>query len=139
MILVYLAARFEMREALGAWRDLFRTHGIDVTSRWIGGDHDTPRAGEAEDAARRRFAEEDLDDIRVADCVVLLNPREHHRSGRGGRHVEVGYALALGKPIIIVGERENVFHWCTGVSVVSYETQLPAAIRMACAKVEARS
>jgi hypothetical protein len=31
-------------------------------------------------------------------------------SGRGGRHVEFGYAMALGKRLIVVGHRENLFH-----------------------------
>jgi len=32
------------------------------------------------------------------------------RSGRGGRHVEFGYAMAKGKRLIVVGYRENLFH-----------------------------
>lgn len=31
-------------------------------------------------------------------------------SGRGGRHVELGYALALDKSIWLVGRREHIFH-----------------------------
>ena len=30
--------------------------------------------------------------------------------GKGGRHVEHGYAMALGKRIVVVGPREHVFH-----------------------------
>ena len=30
--------------------------------------------------------------------------------GKGGRHVEFGYGLGLGKKMIVVGPRENVFH-----------------------------
>lgn len=30
--------------------------------------------------------------------------------GRGGRHVEFGYAMAKGKRLIVVGHRENLFH-----------------------------
>ena len=31
-------------------------------------------------------------------------------STRGGRHAEFGIALALGKRVIVIGPRENVFH-----------------------------
>ena len=41
----------------------------------------------------------------------------HFRSGRGGRHVEFGLAIAWGKPVYLVGERENVFHWLPQVRV----------------------
>ena len=30
---------------------------------------------------------------------------------RGGRHVEFGMALALGKPIFVYGHKENIFHY----------------------------
>jgi hypothetical protein len=30
--------------------------------------------------------------------------------GKGGRHVEYGLALGLGKRLIICGPRENIFH-----------------------------
>jgi hypothetical protein len=36
-------------------------------------------------------------------------------SGRGGRHVEFGAAVATGKRLIVVGHRENLFHHLPGV------------------------
>ncbi len=30
--------------------------------------------------------------------------------GKGGRHIEHGYAVATGKRLIVVGPRENIFH-----------------------------
>jgi hypothetical protein len=48
--------------------------------------------------------------------------------------VELGYALGLGKPVVLVGERENVFHWCPGVALTLDDEQcLVAAIRLAAA------
>lgn len=60
----------------------------------------------------------DLDDIRVADIFVVYKPRETHGRTTGGHHVEFGYALALGKPIVLIGEPENVFHVHPAVQVV---------------------
>ena len=91
--------------------------GVGTTSRWLNGHHGIDFdaiSGEE----RGRFAQEDLDDLDAADTFVLWNPRHHHRGGRGGRHVETGYALAHGKRVILVGERENVFHYLPEVEVV---------------------
>lgn len=88
-----------------------------VTARWINGGHEIS-ADAGSDEQRRRFAEEDMEDLRAADVMILHNPRACHRTGRGGRHVETGLALAHGIPVILVGEQENVFHWCSEVTPV---------------------
>ncbi len=111
---VYLAARYEMHPTMREWRRRLAVDGVAVTARWITGEH----AGSTE-AEKARYALEDLEDIRTADALIAFNPPDHHRSGRGGRHVELGYALALAKPVVIVGARENVFHWHPEVLVVS--------------------
>ena len=104
---VYLAGRYEsmdvMREVREVWGGGKRR--AVVTSRWIDGKH-----SDATRALSAVAATEDLEDIDAAEVLVIWSPREHFRTGRGGRHVEVGYALARGKRIILVGERENVFH-----------------------------
>lgn len=43
----------------------------------------------------------------------MISFTEPPRSGasRGGRHVEYGIALARGVRVIVVGFRENIFHW----------------------------
>lgn len=41
-------------------------------------------------------------------------------ASRGGRHVELGMAIALSKTIVIVGPRENVF--CTLPGIVHHDT-----------------
>ena len=114
---VYLAARYEEHPKMRVWRDVLASNGIVVTSRWINGGHDI-REDANHDEQRRRFAEEDLADIDEADALVAWNPKEHHRSGRGGRHVELGYAIAKGKMVILVGEPENVFHWHPAVATL---------------------
>jgi nucleoside 2-deoxyribosyltransferase len=111
-------------------RDALAVAGVVVTSRWIEGNHEIERdaSGEDADRERQRFAEEDLEDINRADVLVIFSPREHFRTGRGGRHVEVGYAIGRGIPIVLVGERENVFHWHSLVTVIALGDDLPAAL-----------
>jgi len=101
-ITVYLAGRTEDLAAVRTLRDRLKELGVRCTSRWLepGGIVENPRAG----------ALRCLMDIASADVVVLVNLKRVHRSGTGGRHVETGIALASGKPIVVLGERENVFH-----------------------------
>lgn len=103
----YLAARYSRRDEMLGVRDVLETFGHTVTSRWIDGAH---QAAPDDVDAMRRFASEDLSDLRDAERVLVFTetPREPH-TNRGGRHVELGIAYALGKPILIVGPYENAF------------------------------
>lgn len=108
---VYLAARYSRFREMQGCRTIIEALGHMVTSRWINGDHDYK--GEASPAAERlRFAQEDWDDLIAADCVVSFTEEPGKAGGRnrGGRHVEFGAGLALGKRMVVVGYRENVFH-----------------------------
>ena len=105
----YLASRYDDRRQLCEIRERLLAQGHEVTARWLNGSHELHEGVEhAEDA--RRFAEEDLRDIERADAVVLFNNPASLESVRGGRHIEFGYALALGKLLLIVGPRLSVFH-----------------------------
>ncbi len=128
MLKVYLAARFQEAPAMRSFAALLKASGIDTTSRWFDGTHEL-RSDLDEAKQRQRFAAEDLEDIDAADALVLFNPAEHHRSGTGGRHVEVGYAIGTQKPIFIVGARENVFHWHPSVTAVGDFAALIVALK----------
>jgi len=111
---IYLAAAYERKDEMMGVRDVLTALGYQVTSRWI----DQPPGeglGTAElsaDPARGvPYAELDLADLVAADTVISFTGQ----GGRGGRHVEFGWALALrryGNPVrlILVGPREHVFH-----------------------------
>jgi len=126
---VYLAARYQEHPAMRVLRDELVAAGIVVTSRWIEGGHDI-QADADHDEQRQRFCMEDLEDVDACDVLVVQSPKAHHRTGRGGRHVEVGYALAKGKPVILVGERENVFHWHPLVRLVDDNHEVATAIKI---------
>lgn len=129
---VYLSSQFEDGPVLRKVRDDLVTTGYRVTSRWLDAESSTPATALAhEDDAPARLAaiaRQDIEDIQAADVVVVFNPRETCNVGRGGRHVETGYALALGKKVVIVGVRANVFHWMPHVTVVDDWGELMAAI-----------
>lgn len=111
MLKVYLCSRWGRRGEMRLCAGQLEALGVRVTSRWLASDqHDVQAPGEREaDAAR--FAVEDIEDIDASDALVAFTeaPDSHH--GRGGRHVELGYAIARGKSVIVCGPRENVFCW----------------------------
>lgn len=125
---IYLSAQFEDAAILRDARAKLASLGYTVTSRWLDAGTAVPataQAGEAGAGERlAAIAVQDLEDIRAADVVVVYNPPEACAIGRGGRHVETGFALALGKPIVVVGARGNVFHWLPDIAVVKDWTDL---------------
>jgi hypothetical protein len=46
----------------------------------------------------------------VGECDLLINIADE-TNVPGGKHVELGIALALGKQIVVLGRRENIFHY----------------------------
>lgn len=113
----YLAARFSRQMELRGYAAQLRALGHSITSRWVDGDDERPYE-QMTGADNRRCAEVDVIDVMACDCVILFSdPIGVPSTSRGGRHVEMGIGLALGKNISIVGERENVFHWLDNVKV----------------------
>lgn len=109
---VYVAAMYGKRDyARDHVAAVLREAGHEVTARWLW--EDEPPGSERESAVK------DLEDVARADAIVLLtNPIGTKYSG-GGRHVEFGYALALGKHCFTVGEHETIFQYLPQVLVCS--------------------
>lgn len=109
---LYLAAHYARNAEMRQYRDTLHAIGYVVTSRWIDqhGGALTEALGENELNNDPRiglpYAIKDIEDIQAADTMVSFT----NGKGRGGRHVEFGIAWAYGKRLIIVGNREHVFH-----------------------------
>jgi len=56
----------------------------------------------------------DFAELACADFLVTLTG---DKTSRGGRHTELGFAIARGLPVILVGPREQVFHTLHAVNV----------------------
>lgn len=128
---IYLASRYSRREELCGYRTELETLGHTVTSRWLNGKHqisntgqpigDTGEALVESDSAeanelRAHFVTEDCQDVYDADMVVsFTEPPRSALGNRGGRHVEFGLGVAWNKKMVVVGHRENLFHWLDGV------------------------
>ena len=126
---IYLAARYFRRLELCGYREQLRAAGYDVQARWLDGEHQisdtgqpigdsgeamveaTGGSGDNGAALRARFAQDDYEDVTGADVVISFTEPPRAKPNRGGRHVEFGLALACGAECIVVGFRENLFHW----------------------------
>ena len=121
----YVSARFgRQAEARRVADSITELTGWRSNSRWL---DDTP---ENDVAIHRHLslsalaARSDFDDIARSDFVVCLTeavdpvlfrdptgePLVPASAARGGRHVEVGFAIAKGIPVFTIGPRENLFH-----------------------------
>ncbi len=127
---IYLAARYSRREELCIYRDELIKAGHDVRARWLNGEHQINETGapignqgealvegdgggtsaEAH-ALRTQFAQDDWEDVNAAELVISFTEAPRSKANRGGRHVEYGIALANRSRVIVVGHRENIFHW----------------------------
>jgi len=121
---VYLAARYSRRLELCGYAAELETRGYSVTSRWLLGNHQAENDQLHRGAEAERFAAEDLADVDDALALVSFGEQPRTTTSRGGRHVEFGYALAKGIPILVVGPREHVFT-CLVEQVETWAEVLP--------------
>ena len=109
---VYLSGRFARKDELSVWRDALEVDGFSSCTRWLDGEPQDMAAIAAMDEA----------DVRGCDILIAASeePVEHSPypfASRGGRHIETGMALALGRLVVVVGPREPVFHHLARVIV----------------------
>lgn len=131
---IYLAARYSRREELCGYREQIRNIGHTVDAVWLNGQHQISDQGtpigengealvEDDDEStvlrsaelRRHFAQEDFRDVMMCDMLIAFTEQPRSGNSRGGRHVELGIALGMMKPVWIVGPRENIFCWLEDV------------------------
>jgi hypothetical protein len=129
---VYFAARYARLPELNRCRAELEALGFEVTSRWLTVAAREPGADYNEEEWRT-LAIIDQEDVLAADTVVCF-AEEQGAGGNGGRHIEVGMALALGKQVILVGRREHIFHRLPEVTVVD---SWPEALRLLAQRLDA--
>lgn len=113
MAKIYLAATYDRHPELQVYAQQLIDLGHEITARWIWGEHaaqdgDIMGSGNAEFAGR--MAMEDEQDIWNCDLFIHFTEPPETNARRGGAHVEMGIARALGKRIMLVGYYTNIFH-----------------------------
>ena len=113
---IYIAARYDRKAEVAAITARLASVGHLVTSTWHLEPH--PANIQITDLAHddlRLYAARNLQEIRISDVLLFLAEPLDGMAKRGGRHVEFGYALGLGKSIAVIGPLENIFHHLVGV------------------------
>ena|ERR1035437_6296191 len=108
----YIAAPWVQKEAAIEAANKFTAAGFEVVSKWF-----EPREGDMHDPDTFKIqADNDLEELSAADVLVVLNLGKSE-----GKAVEQGYALAIGIPIVVVGERSivNIFQYLDDFRCVS--------------------
>ena len=106
---IFLSAPYAEWPTMQEYAHELRGHGHTISSTWhIGNDagKDDGTTITASPAEQAVIAFGDLADLAQAQVYVGF-PRSR---GRGGTNVEYGYALALGKLLVVVGQQPTVFH-----------------------------
>lgn len=93
---------------------VLQQHGHEVTSGWIYVDFKpTDQHVEPE---RSVIAQEDFDDVARSEALVLVAGPDRYP---GGKFVETGIALGMGKHVVVIGRRENMLIWLPSIHQVN--------------------
>lgn len=107
----YLCGRYGRKEELQECAIELRNMGHIVVSSWVDFD-DNLNECNLSDKEKCEIAMIDIEDLESADILVVFSEEENStQKGRGGRHVEMGMAIALRKDIDVIGPKENIFHY----------------------------
>lgn len=100
---IYVASAFDQRWWVRTIESVLEAQGWDVLSTWQWvTDEDAQRMTMEQE---REWAITNLEAIRHADALVVFVAGQ----SAGGMWTEMGYANALGLPILVVGDSRNVF------------------------------
>ena len=102
---VYLAAPWKHRFVAELVAKQLRNAGNVVVSRW----HDEWAHRDDSTVSDDQFRQEalyDYNDVLRSEIVMVLNIEKSE-----GKAVEQGIALAEGIPVLVVGDKTNVFHY----------------------------
>lgn len=122
---VYIAASYPRKaEAAKLAKDMKKYVNYEVISGWMFEDEgytSDERVAESVGEMTVRMeaaALRDFDEVMECNLLVCLTDGDVQLT-RGGRHSELGIALGMGKDVVIIGEREQVFHYHQDVVVYS--------------------
>lgn len=91
---IYLAGRYGRRDELAGIAGQLEAMGHEITSRWLSGEHEAKDESPTPEEAAS-WAMDDLNDIDASEAFALFTEADPEKqAGRGGRFVELGYALA---------------------------------------------
>lgn len=103
---VYLAASYGRREEIKGYAERVKALGFDVSASWLDGPAQDESLLDTE--TKGEIAIQIAGDIAGSDAMLCFTEAERG-APRGGRHVEMGIALANELHVSVIGPRENIF------------------------------
>lgn len=129
MTAFYLAPRFARREEMQGYKAELEAQGHTVYGTWIDDPYPATEGRILGDPVLgAELALDDLREISKADTMIAFTELPGVHPNRGGRHVELGIALARDMRVIVVGPRENVFHCLPDIAVYATWAEFLAAV-----------
>lgn len=124
----YLAAAYSRRERIQKVAEYLESMGVEIVSTWLQETYSpTVDIRTLPGGINQALAEKDVEEIRSCDVLIFFAEDQDQQPPRGGRHVEFGMALALGKRVVVVGDRENIFHHLPMVEAIPTITAFKVA------------
>lgn len=108
---IYVASHDRWAAAHAA--SVLSSAGHTITSRWHG--KEFLQTSEHTVEERVAIATEDYEDVAAADALVLIAGPDRYS---GGKFVETGIALGMGKHVVVIGRRENMLIWLPAIKQV---------------------
>jgi hypothetical protein len=93
---VYLASSWEYKDIVKGLMKYLEEKGCTITEDWT--THEDPKREE-------EWAKRDYQGVEICDVFIIYEPKKR----TSGKYIELGMALAWGKPIYVVGEITTVF------------------------------
>lgn len=126
---VYVAGRVKQIPRVQVVRDWLREEGHSITFDWTGPEGEQRSDWSKAPDVARGLADRERRAVLAADVVVLVGWGCAEGEGGLGCFIEVGVALALGIPVVIVGPcRESVFWYLPAVQRVDNLAELKEAL-----------
>jgi nucleoside 2-deoxyribosyltransferase len=127
---VYLASQYSQKEQTRKCAQDLQDAGIDCTSVWLQEPHDAKsRLVSLHTDLKIQYAEQDLFDIQRADVFVVFSVTEDTPILRGGMVFETGFAYGQGKPVIVCGPKQHIFHWLPNITQVETWSEALALLK----------
>lgn len=113
---VYIASRYSRKEEMQDVASILVDRGLVCKSSWLDEPHGPNTSlEELTPEQHLQYAKQDFEDIMSSDAMLFFAEDPNKQPPRGGRHVEFGYAFALGVDIYIIGPKENIFHYLPNI------------------------
>jgi len=119
---VYIAGQYARKLEFREYAAQCRQQGITVGARWLD-ESEAPTIGlnDNSDEKLAHYGQRDYQDIQDCDIFVFFAEPNTNQPPRGGRHVEFGMAVQLRRPIVVIGQPENIFHYLPWLDVEFFD------------------